>query len=99
MIQCRECEFCEIGPDGRRTFKCDPFGNIKDAECVAKWQLIQLEMLVASYRGMMAWYEKLSPMQDKIFKYMQREINDIDESEQWKIDEEDEGGPEKNGLK
>jgi len=30
MIQCKDCEFCEIGPDGQRTFKCDPFANIKE---------------------------------------------------------------------
>ena len=38
----------------------------------------------------MAWYEKLAPLQDRIFKYMKREIEDIDESEQWKIDENEE---------
>jgi hypothetical protein len=53
MIQCKDCEFCEIGPDGKRTFKCDPFTNIKEPECIAKWQLIRLDMLVASYRGML----------------------------------------------
>jgi hypothetical protein len=90
MIQCKDCEFCEIGPDGKRTFKCDPFINIKEPECIAKWQLIRLDMLVASYNGMLKWYEKLAPLQDKIFKYMKREIEDIDESEQWKLDEEEE---------
>jgi len=48
MIQCKDCEFCEIGPDGRRSFKCDPFLNIKEPECIAKWQLIRLDMLVAT---------------------------------------------------
>jgi hypothetical protein len=47
-------------------------------------------MLVASYRGMLRWYEKLAPLQDKIFKYMKREIEDINESEQWKLDDEEE---------
>ena len=90
MIQCKECELCETGADGRHSFKCDPFSNIKEPECLAKWQLIRLEMLVASYQGMMAWYEKLSPLQDKIFKYMQREIEDIDESDQWKLEDGEE---------
>ncbi len=89
MIQCSDCELCEIGPDGRRTFKCDPFSNIKEPECIAKWQLIRLDMLVASYRGMLRWQKKMEPLQDKIFRYMQREIEDIDESEQWKADEEE----------
>ena len=90
MIQCKDCEFCEIGPDGRRTFKCDPFTNIKEPECISKWQLIRLDMLVASYQEMMKWYRKLSPLQDKILKYMRREIEDIDESERWKLDDEEE---------
>jgi hypothetical protein len=55
-------------------------------------------MLVASYKGMLKWYEKLAPLQDKIFKYMKREIEDIDESEQWKLDDE-EGEGEKEGEK
>jgi hypothetical protein len=88
MIQCKNCELYEIGPDGRRTFKCDPFNNIKEPECIAKWQLIRLDMLVASYQGIAKWYEKLAPLQDKMFKLMQREIDDIDESDRWKIDED-----------
>jgi len=62
MIQCKDCEFYEIGPDGRKTFKCDPFTNIKEAECIAKWQLIRLDMLVASYQGMLKLQEKLAPL-------------------------------------
>ena len=90
MIQCKDCELYEIGPDGRRTFKCDPFSNIKEPECLAKWQLIRLDMLVASYQGMLKWQGKLGPLQDKLFKYMKREIEDMEESDQWKLDEEEE---------
>jgi hypothetical protein len=90
MIQCKDCELCEIEPNGRRTFKCDPFTNIKEPECIAKWQLIRLDMLVASYQQMTKWYGKLAPFQDKLFKYMKREIEDIDEAEQWKLDDEPE---------
>ena len=89
MIQCKDCELCEIGPDGRRTLKCDPFVNVKEPECIAKWQLIRLDMLLANYQGMLEWQKKLAPLQDKIFKFMRREIEDLDESEQWKLDEED----------
>lgn len=96
MIQCKDCEFCEIGPNGKKTFKCDPFSNIKEPECLAKWQLIRLDMLVASYQGMLKWYGKLAPLQDKIFKFMQREIEDIDESDRWKLDDEDEQDEENN---
>ncbi len=89
MIQCKDCEFCEVGPDGRRIFKCDPFVNIKEPECITKWQLIRLDMLVANYQGALRMQEKFAPLQDKIFKYMQREIEDIDESDRWKLDDED----------
>ena len=99
MIQCKDCEFCQNGPDGKRSFRCDPFSNIKEPECIAKWQLIRLDMLVASYQGMLNWYGKLAPLQDKIIRYMQREIEELDETERWKLDvdedepeEEDEEG-------
>jgi hypothetical protein len=91
MIQCDKCELCEIGPDGRKMFKCDPFSSVKEAECIAKWQLIRLDMLLGSYQSMLKWYSKLGPLQDKIFKYVQREISDIEESEGWKLDEPPEG--------
>ena len=97
MLQCKDCELCEMGPEGRRTFKCDPFTNIKEPECIAKWQLIRLVMLVASYQQMTRWYGKLAPLQDKIVEYMKREIQDIDESERWKLDEDEE--EEENGYK
>ena len=89
MIQCKDCEFCEMGVDNRRVFKCDPFINIKEPECIAKWQLIRLDMLLVTYRSMQQWQEKIAPLQDKIFKYMEREMGDIDESDKWKVDEED----------
>ena len=97
MIQCKDCEFCQIDPDGKRIFKCDPFANIKEPECITKWQLIRLDMLVASYQGMLNWYGKLAPLQDKIIRYMQREIDELDETEQWKLDvDENEDEPEEN---
>jgi hypothetical protein len=98
MIQCKDCEFCEMGPDGRRTFKCDPFVNIKEPECLAKWQLIRLDMLVASYQQMLKWYGKLAPIQDKIIQFMQREIEDIDEADSWKLSDEDEDEEENDSL-
>jgi len=97
MMQCDKCELCEIGPDGRKIFKCDPFSNVKEAECIAKWQLIRLDMLLGSYQSMLKWYSKLGPLQDKIFKYVQREINDMEETEGWKFDQEQDQEEEKEG--
>ena len=96
MIQCKDCEFCEIGQNGMRNFKCDPFLNIKEPECIAKWQLIRLDMLVASYQGMTKWYGKLAPLQDKLITYMQREINELDETENWKLDVDEDVDEDEN---
>ena len=52
-------------------------------------------MLLASYQGMLMWYKKLAPLQDKLFKFMQREIEDIDEADSWKLDENE---PEDDSL-
>jgi hypothetical protein len=97
MIQCKDCEFYETGPDSHRTFKCDPFTNIKEPECLAKWQLIRLDMLVASYQGMLRWYGKLAPLQDKIFKFMKRELDDMEQTDSWKLDGEPEPDPDPFG--
>ena len=96
MIQCKDCEFCEIGSGGKRAFKCDPFTNIKEPECIAKWQLIRLDMLLASYQGMLKWYGKMAPLQDKIIQFMQREINELDEADQWKLDDEEQEDEEED---
>lgn len=90
MIQCKDCELYEMGADGKRVFKCDPFTNIKEPECIAKWQLIRLDMLVASYQTMLKWYGKLAPLQDKIMKYMKHELEELDESERWRFGEAEE---------
>ena len=95
MIQCKNCEYYQAGADGQRVFKCDPFSTIKEPQCLAKWQLIRLDMLVSSYQSMLACQKDFAPMQNKLFKYMEREIDDIDETERWKVDndEEDEAEP------
>lgn len=84
MLQCKDCQFYEMGPDGRRVFKCDPFVNVVEPECLQKWQLLRLDMLVASYQKMLQWYSKMEPIQSKLFKYMEREMDDIDEADSWK---------------
>jgi hypothetical protein len=98
MIQCVDCEFYESGPDGGRAFKCDPFVNIKEPECLTKWQLLRLEVLVSGYRGMVSQQQKLAPMQDKMMKYIERELSDLDEADQWKLDDDvEDDQPEEEG--
>jgi len=98
MIQCKNCEFYRSDPDGRRIFTCDPFTNIKEPECIAKWQLMRLNTLVASYQAVLMAQKKFAPLQDKMLKYMEREIEDMEETDKWKLpdeqeDEQDEENP------
>ena len=64
MIQCIDCEYYQEYPDGRRVFRCDPFRNIKEPECLNKWQLLRLDVLVSHYQAMVAGQQKMAPMQD-----------------------------------
>ncbi|MCE5186361.1 MAG: hypothetical protein LLF76_09575 [Planctomycetaceae bacterium] len=90
MIQCKDCEHYQQDEQGRRTFRCDPFVNIKEPECLMKWQLLRLDLLVSHYQTMLTMQQKLAPMQDKILKYVKKELDDIDEADRWKLDEPDE---------
>jgi hypothetical protein len=47
-------------------------------------------MLLASFQRMVKFQNKLAPLQDKILKYMQHEIEDLDEADRWKVDDEEE---------
>ena len=96
MVQCKDCQFCQIQPDGRKNFLCDPFSNIIEPECIQKWQLIRLDMLLANYQAMLQMNQKLAPLQDKMIKYMEREMDGLDEGEKWKYDEEDNDDDENN---
>jgi E3 ubiquitin-protein ligase DOA10 len=97
MMQCQNCEFFRRGPGGEVSFACDPFGTIKEPECLVKWQLIKINQMVASYQATLSYYRKLAPMQEKMFKVMERELNDMNESEKWRVAEEEheeDEGPE-----
>lgn len=98
MIQCKDCEFYHSDETGRRSFKCDPFTNVKEPECLQKWQLMRLDMLLASYQSMLHTQDKLAPIQDKMIKYMEQELNSLDEADSWKMDfEEDEEENDETG--
>lgn len=96
MIQCSECELFVRGPAGQVGFRCDPFTNIKEPECLQKWQLIKIDTMVRSYQATLDMYRRLAPLQEKMFRHMEREIDDIDEADSWKQnlddDENDEPG-------
>lgn len=90
MIQCQDCEFFSQEPNGRITLKCNPFVNIKEPECLQKWQLLRLDALVQGNQATLNWYNKIGPMQDKMFKFMQREMDDMEDSDSWKYQDDDE---------
>jgi hypothetical protein len=92
MLQCNECEFGEIKPDGQVVLRCNPFESIKEPECLQKWQLLKLEGIFQAYGATLAQYSRMAPLQEKMMKFMEREMGDMDETEKWKVDydEEDE---------
>jgi len=53
--------------------------------------------MVASYQATLESYRKFAPLQEKVMKVMEREIDEMDESEKWKVDEE--GEDEENETK
>jgi len=100
MIQCEECEHFVKGPNGQVAFKCSPFGTIKEPECLTKWQLLRLselsnkvDQMTRSYESILQIYKRLGPLQEKMFRHIEREIDEQEEGESWKLgrreDEED----------
>jgi hypothetical protein len=89
MIQCQSCPFFHREPTGRISFTCDPFSTIVEPECLNKWQLIKLDQMVQAYGATVEFYRKLAPMQEKMFKAMERELDDLNEGEKWKSSDED----------
>ncbi len=101
MISCKDCEFCKVGTDGKLAFACDPFSNIKEPECINKWLLLKIDLMVRSYQATLEYYRRLAPLQERMFKHVERELDGMDESEKWKIDDgedethkDDDAGPE-----
>jgi len=100
MIQCKECEFCKIEGDGQVQLKCNPFTNIKESECLLKWQLLRLDLMTRAYMMTIAEYRKIAPLQEKLYRRMSREMEEMDEADSWKHgDEEDEKPPEEGDKK
>lgn len=99
MIQCKDCEHFVKGPGNQASFSCDPFSTIKEPECLVKWQLIKLDMMVQAYQATVEVYRKLAPLQEKMIRHMEREMNDIDEADSWKLntDEDDSADDDDSG--
>lgn len=87
VIQCKDCEFFSRGPGGAPRLACDPYSTIKEPECLLKWQLIELQMMSRSHQATLDMYRKFAPLQEKMFRHMEREIDEAEEGERWKYDE------------
>lgn len=89
MIQCKDCEFCETDSEGKVQFKCNPFANIKEPECLMKHQLMRLDMMTRAYMTTIAEYRRLAPIQEKLYRHMSREVDEMEEADRWKYRDED----------
>jgi len=97
MIQCETCEYFHRHASGQVSFSCDPFGTIKEPECLTKWQLLRLaelsqrvEKMTAAYEATVAMYRRLAPLQEKMFRHMEREIDEAEEADGWKYEDDEE---------
>ena len=99
MLQCQDCEFFSRNPDGSPHLRCDPFSTIKEPECLIKWQLVQLNVIAASHQATLEMYRRFAPLQEKLFKHMEREIDDVDEADRWKHDNEDDEDDEEDRFR
>ena len=88
MIQCKDCQYFHRSQKGEISFACDPFSTIVEPECLLKWQMIKINQMVAGYQSTLEYYRKLAPMQEKMFKFMETEIDSMNESDKWKIEED-----------
>ena len=97
MLRCQDCEHYHREPDGSPRLSCDPFSTIKEPECLLKWQLIQLNVIAQSHQATLEMYQRFAPLQEKMFRHMEREIDDAEEADGWKYqadeDDDEDGDP------
>ncbi len=87
MIQCTDCEFFRRRADGSPKLMCDPYSTIKEPECIFKWQLVELQVMSRSHQATLDMYRKFAPLQEKMFRHMEREIDEAEEGERWKYED------------
>lgn len=90
MIQCKDCEFFGRAPDGSPRLACDPFATIKEPECLSKWQLVQLLEMNEAHRATTEMHRRFAPIQEKLFRHVEREIDETDDADRWKFGSSDE---------
>lgn len=83
-MQCKDCQYSELAANGKRVFTCNPFENIVEPECIAKWQLIKLDQFLEMQAMQLRSQANMAPMQNKIMKYIERELKDLEDADDWK---------------
>jgi hypothetical protein len=56
----------------------------------------RVDLLVQAYQEMQRIYQRLAPMQEKMFRHMEREIDDIDDADSWKRGYDENGDEDKS---
>ncbi len=104
MIQCGDCEYFNRGGKNQLSFKCDPFATIKEPECLAKWQLLRtsellqkMDRMVRAYEATLDIYRRIQPLQEKMFRHMEREVDDLDEGNGWKHEDDQSDSDDEDG--
>ncbi len=95
MLRCQDCEFYRIRPDGTGELLCDPFSTIKEPECLAKLQLTSLKIVAESHQSTLDLYRRFAPLQERMLRHIEREIDEADEADRWKMDD---GEDEEDGF-
>jgi hypothetical protein len=90
MLQCEQCEFAEQLQPGKIVLRCNPFTNVKDQACLLKWQLLKIDTMVQAYQATIQMYKRLAPLQEKMLRQIEKEVDDIDEADFWKRADDDE---------
>ncbi len=95
MMPCENCEFAEQLQPGKIVLRCNPFTNVKEEACLLKWQLLKIDTMVQAYQATVQMYQRLAPLQEKMFRHIQREVDEMDEADSWKNpdDEQDPDEP------
>jgi hypothetical protein len=53
--------------------------------------------MVQAYQATLQMYERLAPLQERMFRHMEREIQDQEEADRWKYGYEDEDEDDEAG--
>lgn len=101
MRQCQDCEHYHAGADGQVAFTCNPFGTIVEPECLQKWQLLRMteltqkvDRMVEAYEATVAIYKRMQPLQEKMLRQMEREMEEQEDAEAWKYQDDDDDDEE-----